>query len=181
MLLVIGSRFHILDLQIIYLSMITIQKVSVKDIGTIRSLAERVWPSTYKEILSEGQVEYMMDLFYSISSLEEQFKKHSFLIAYADDEPVGFASFSLLGEGVYKLHKIYIDTAFQGRGLGKLLIDYILNDLRALGAAALELNVNRNNRAKFFYERLGFEVFREEDIDIGQGYWMNDYVMRVST
>ena len=28
-----------------------------------------------------------------------------------------------------------------------------------------------------FYEKLGFSVVGEEDIDIGQGYFMNDFVM----
>ena len=30
---------------------------------------------------------------------------------------------------------------------------------------------------KEFYEKLGFTVIKEEDIDIGNGYLMNDYVM----
>ena len=42
---------------------------------------------------------------------------------------------------------------------------------------AADLNVNRHNPALAFYERLGFQQHREEDIPIGP-YWMNDYVMR---
>ncbi|MGZ8545109.1 MAG: GNAT family N-acetyltransferase, partial [Flavisolibacter sp.] len=45
------------------------------------------------------------------------------------------------------------------------------------GATVLRLNVNRNNSARSFYEKLGFEMIGEEDIDIGNGYFMNDYVM----
>ncbi|MEI9808163.1 MAG: hypothetical protein WDO16_09960 [Bacteroidota bacterium] len=37
--------------------------------------------------------------------------------------------------------------------------------------------MNRSNNAKLFYEKIGFIVIREEDIDIGNGYLMNDYVM----
>jgi len=39
--------------------------------------------------------------------------------------------------------------------------------------------VNRQNNAKNFYEKLGFVVIKEEDIDIGNGYFMNDYVMEM--
>ena len=41
----------------------------------------------------------------------------------------------------------------------------------------LHLNVNKFNDAVQFYERAGFVTIKEEDIDIGQGYFMNDYVM----
>ena len=41
----------------------------------------------------------------------------------------------------------------------------------------LELNVNRHNDAFHFYTKLGFSISKEEDNDIGEGYFMNDYVM----
>jgi ribosomal protein S18 acetylase RimI-like enzyme len=40
--------------------------------------------------------------------------------------------------------------------------------------------VNRHNRALHFYEKQGFKIIREEDIDIGSGYFMNDYVMELT-
>jgi len=49
--------------------------------------------------------------------------------------------------------------------------------MKIKGASSLQLNVNRNNNAKVFYEKIGFAVIKEEDIDIGNGYLMNDYVM----
>jgi ribosomal protein S18 acetylase RimI-like enzyme len=66
----------------------------------------------------------------------------------------------------------------QGRGTGRFIIEQLIKAMRAKGATHLQLNVNRNNAAKNFYEKLGFEVIRQEDIDIGNGYWMNDYVMQ---
>jgi ribosomal protein S18 acetylase RimI-like enzyme len=160
---------------------VIIRKAGVKDVATIKKLAESVWPFTYKDILSPEQIEYMMELFYSDASLKEQFNRHTFLLAYLDNEPVGFASYSLISaEGNHKLHKLYVSTQVQGRGLGKALINFIIDALKLLDATTLELNVNRNNKATSFYERLGFEVIREEDIDIGNGYFMNDYVMRLT-
>lgn len=46
-----------------------------------------------------------------------------------------------------------------------------------LGAKALQLQVNRRNNAKYFYEKNGFSVIKEFDFDIGNGYVMDDYVM----
>ncbi len=107
--------------------------------------------------------------------------QHTFFLAEFAEEPVGFASFSASDEpGIFKLHKLYVKSGIQGRGLGRALINHILLELDALKATALELNVNRNNNARSFYEKLGFQVIREEDIDIGNDYWMNDYVMRLA-
>jgi GNAT superfamily N-acetyltransferase len=160
--------------------MVEIRKVGIDQIDTIRKLANAIWPATYKNLLSPDQIYYMMNLFYSPSSLAEQFTKHTFLIAYLDDEPVGFASYSLSpGTAIYKLHKIYVSIAIQGRGLGKALIKFIVEELKSLGAIALELNVKRDNPARLFYEKLGFQIIGEEDIDIGQDYWLRDHVMRM--
>ena len=100
-----------------------------------------------------------------------------FILIYEDDQPAGFAAFSRIQPEVYKLHKIYVLPAQQGKGTGRFIIDEVIKAIKQVGAMALQLNVNRNNNAKLFYEKLGFVVIREEDIDIGNGYFMNDYVM----
>jgi ribosomal protein S18 acetylase RimI-like enzyme len=159
---------------------LTIRRATSADITTIQHLTSIIWPATYSSILSRDQIEYMLELMYSSESLRRQMEDlhHHFILCYDGDEAVGFASFSDLGENVFKLHKIYVLPDRQGRGIGRFMIDYIIAEIRQKGAVALDLNVNRQNPARFFYERLGFTIIREEDIDIGKGYWMNDYVMR---
>ena len=128
-------------------------------------------------------MEYMLEMMYSESSLQHQInvRHHQFIIACDGDEPVGFASWSSTPEEeIYKLHKIYVLQNQQGKGTGKKLIEHIIEAVRPTGAVILELNVNRHNKARAFYSRLGFTVVREEDIDIGRGYFMNDYVMQRS-
>jgi predicted GNAT family acetyltransferase len=120
----------------------------------------------------------MMTLIYSEASLNKQFDAGDiFLIAKESNEPVAFASYNILTPGIYKLQKIYTLPQEQGKGIGKLLINHIINAIRAEGATSLLLNVNRNNKARQIYEHLGFTVIGEEDIDIGEGYFMNDYIM----
>jgi ribosomal protein S18 acetylase RimI-like enzyme len=41
----------------------------------------------------------------------------------------------------------------------------------------LFLNVNKYNSAIQFYHKIGFEIAKEEVIDIGNGFVMDDYVM----
>jgi diamine N-acetyltransferase len=155
---------------------------SATDIPLIRALALAIWPVTYQHILSTEQLDYMLDLIYSEQALGEQMQQgHHFMLMYNKHQPIGFADYSPLSEqGVYKLHKIYVSTHQQGKGLGKILILKIMDEVKKKGAATLELNVNRYNKAKHFYEKMGFTVHKEVDIPIGQGYFMNDFVMRKS-
>lgn len=160
--------------------MLSIHKAGIEDIELIRILTMQVWPQTYVPILGEEQVKYMLDTMYNEQELQQQIQNgQQYLICYDDEQPVGFASYSQTEAQVYKLNKIYILPGVQGKGIGKFVIDYVVNELSAKKATALDLNVNRyNGKAQSFYERYGFRVLRVEDIDIGKGYYMNDYVLR---
>ena len=163
-------------------SKITIRNATTGDIDSIIELAGKIWPATYQPILSSDQIHYMMNLFYSADSLRDQMlvQKHSFLILESAGLPSGFASYSKIGgHAEYKLHKIYVLPGLQGQGLGKILLNHILDLLKKQGAFKLVLNVNRYNKARQFYERMGFTVIREEDFDIGNQYFMNDFVMEL--
>ena len=149
-----------------------------KDIPLIRELTMKIWPQTYSTILSAEQIEYMLEMMYSETSLQKQMKdNHEFIIVSNETTPIGFASFSSMEPGLYKLHKIYVMPQSQGKGTGKFVIGELMKAIIRKGGTALQLSVNRNNKAKEFYEKLGFVVLREEDNDIGNGYLMNDYVM----
>lgn len=158
--------------------MLTIREAGFEDISTIRDLSWRIWPQTYEGINSPPQIEYMMELLYSEEALRRQMEQgHKFLLVFNAGLPIGFAAYSEEAPGLFKLHKLYMLHSQQGRGAGKTVLNHIIEDIRAKGALALRLNVNRNNSAKFFYQKLGFEIIGEEDVDIGEGYFMWDYVM----
>lgn len=158
--------------------MLKIRKATSKDIPLIRELTFKVWPQTYAAIVSREQIEYMMEMMYSEASLLKQMNEGCrFIIAYDNNEPVGFASCQETEPSLFKLHKIYVLNSQQGKGTGKFMIEYLLNDIRQKGGSALQLQVNRHNKARNFYEKLGFVTIQEADFDIGNGYFMNDYVM----
>ncbi|HTC00730.1 MAG TPA: GNAT family N-acetyltransferase [Ferruginibacter sp.] len=163
--------------------MITIKKVGATAVAEIINLANISWKPTYKHILSKPQMDYMMQLLYSPHILQKQITEehHQFIIVMDEKSNIGFASYFLINPNdiaAYKLQKLYINPDQQGKGIGKKLIDYIIEDIKPKGARSLELNVNRSNKAIKFYQKLGFAIIREEDIDIGNNYFMNDYVMR---
>src|SRR5215213_53035 len=151
---------------------LTVRTAGLDDINAIGYLAYQVWPATYKDILTFEQLHYMLQHFYSPAALKEQMVSlhHEFLLAeMEEDEPVGFASYSEVYKGVFKLHKLYVLPAIQGRNIGKTLLEVVEEECREAGGKKLLVNVNRYNKAKTFYERYGYKVIGEEDVDLGNG------------
>ena len=102
--------------------------------------------------------------------------------AFDKNEPLGFASYSPSEkEKEFKLHKLYVITTIQKTGAGKKILWYIMDDVKLLGGNHLILQVNRQNEnAIGFYERMGFHKQNEADFDIGNGFYMNDYIMGIN-
>ncbi|HEV7349620.1 GNAT family N-acetyltransferase [Telluribacter sp.] len=155
-----------------------IKTATVEDIPLIITIQEQTWEPTYRQILSWEQIDYMFALMYSPESLYKQIQElgHTFLILSEQEKYLGFASFSRVEESVFKLHKIYVLPESQGTGSGSYLLEKVEECVRELGAERLTLNVNRFNKARYFYEKKGFRIVQEEDIAIGP-YWMNDYLL----
>ena len=161
--------------------MFTIRKATTDDCKLINSLASRVFPETYKNIITPEQCDYMMEWMYSEGSLNKQMTEegHVYLIACQDDNPVGYVSVQRQGENLYHLQKIYVLPDMQGNGCGRYLFGKAVEYIKSQHPTPcrMELNVNRYNKAVTFYERMGMHKDREGDFPIGNGFYMNDYIM----
>ena len=161
--------------------MYTIRQATLSDLETIIDIAKKTWWVTYSPILEKEQIEFMLNKIYSVENISSQLEKgtQTYLLLIEDGKPVAFAGYSPREEDseIYKLHKLYCLPETQGKGYGKVLINEVAQKTIEAGKHTLDLNVNRYNKAKNFYEKMGFSVAYEEDIPIGP-YWMNDYVMR---
>ena len=162
--------------------MILLRKAKEEDMPIISDLAELIWPQTYTEYINEEQLRYMLDLMYNKGELLSQLQQgYTFLIAEDGLKDVGFACSSLIDAETktYKLHKLYVLPEMHGKGVGKILINEIKNLAERNGGKFLQLNVNRNNKAKDFYLKGGFKIKETVDVNIGNGFFMNDYVMEL--
>ena len=160
--------------------MIQIKEALPNELNIIQDIAHKTWPVTYGEILTNTQLAYMLENFYSTEALNGNLKNnHRFILAKENDVTLGFASYVHDHPENYttKIPKIYVLPETQGKGIGKLLIEAIEAEARKHGAAKLTLNVNRFNKAITFYEHLGFTIAKEENIPIGNGYFQEDFVM----
>lgn len=162
--------------------MVTVEQATEKDMGLVRLMAEQVFPATYREILTPEQCGYMMEMMYSADSLRRQLADgHVYFIGRCDGEPCGYFSVERQGEHLFHLQKIYVLPSFQGRHIGGTLFDEAVRYIKSIhpGPCTMELNVNRFNKAMRFYEHKGMRKLREGNFPIGNGYYMNDYIMGI--
>lgn len=157
-----------------------VRKAIKSDIPAIQHIANVTWEATYSKILSQEQFTYMMQMIYAAEALEEQMNKgHHFYLLTEEENAIGFIDVEKINDTKTKLHKIYLLPNQQGKNYGKLLLNHAIEKAKENNSSILQLNVNRYNKARNFYEKQGFVVKYEDDIDIGNGYFMNDYIMEL--
>ncbi|RYD98649.1 MAG: N-acetyltransferase [Sphingobacteriales bacterium] len=164
------------------MSKFSIIKAGLGQIEDIIQIAHATWPATYAEILSQEQLAYMLNRFYNKPYLSERMQQGN--LFYLVRQGAAFAGFMELGindkEGYTKLHKLYVLPEAQGLNLGRLLLDEAIIIAKQAAQAGIFLNVNRYNKARTFYEKLGFELIETVDIHIGNGFYMNDFIMQLN-
>src|SRR5687768_16953552 len=163
--------------------MFKIRLATEADIPSIIDIAETTWWPTYSPILTAEQIRFMLAAIYSPETLRSQMQNGTqrFLVLLEGGKIQAFASFGQRAEDprVYKIHKLYVLPANHKNGYGRALVDDIKTRSAFEGVHKLDLNVNRANAARYFYEKIGFKIIREEDVPIGP-YWMNDFVMQLN-
>jgi GNAT superfamily N-acetyltransferase len=179
---------------------IQITPAGLTDRAFIRSVSERTWPSTYGHIISQEQIDFMLDWMYSDDSLIKQMNTGcEFYIASIKKEnkqweAVGFCSVSEeINDGSsqieinqieinkqHKLNKLYVLPTAQGTGAGKALLNKSIEVAKTAGSSSIFLQVNKQNNAYTFYLKHGFIKEAEFKFDIGNGFYMDDYVMRLN-
>ena len=157
--------------------------LKIEQLPIVIDLTKKIWPVAYGEILSKAQLDYMIEKFYNETALRELMQKgHVFYLAQDDnDKYVGFLSYEINSEPQKtKIHKIYVLPETQGTGLGRQFFELVKEKALENSQNTIFLNVNKYNNAIHFYTKLGFTKVKDEVIDIGNGYIMDDYVMAVA-
>ena len=160
---------------------IVLRPVSKEEYAKVRVLAETIWPVCYKDILSAEQISYMMDMMYSENVIGKEISEgvhYSFI--EVSGEIAGYLAWGPWHSAVRtaKLHKLYLLPKMQGKKIGSFALEEVKKAASAAGFIRLRLNVNRrNSNAIKCYTNNGFTMVQLENNDIGNGFFMTDYVM----
>lgn len=148
---------------------------SEQDIKNIEMMASVIWPIAYKDILEINQIKYMLNKYLSVAAIKENISNHyTYMILEDEDTKVGFMAYNISDDKLF-LSKLYILPNMQNKGYATKAIDY----LKKLNLD-IELTVNKNNKNAYEkYIHLGFKNINSVVADIGNGYVMDDYIMKL--
>jgi ribosomal protein S18 acetylase RimI-like enzyme len=146
----------------------------------VAALAQRIWRQYYPQILSQAQIDYMLEKMYSLEQLETEWRDGiTFDLLIIEAAPAGFLSYGQTSPGVMKLHKLYLESRCHGKGLGTAMLQHFQNAASIRGFETLVLAVNkRNEQAIRAYQRFGFDIAESVSVEIGGGFVMDDFQMR---
>ena len=161
---------------------IRIRRIQTAELPVIQRLAHEIWHACYPGIIPEGQIDYMLSIWYEVGAMAREIEARDtwFVLIEAESHgAVGYLSIELLpDEPVVFINKLYVRPQMHGRGLGGAALHLIGERAAEMGASTIRLRVNKHNSAAIrSYLRAGFHFTEDVVTDIGSGYVMDDYVM----
>ncbi|MGY0691880.1 N-acetyltransferase family protein [Virgibacillus sp. FSP13] len=148
-----------------------IRKAISNDAKSVAKVQVDSWKTTYTKIIPD---EYLNQMTYE--SREQNWKdiisKQSvFVVETNEGEIVGFSNGGKERTGKYptykgELYAIYILEEYQRIGLGKLLLEPIIEDLKQHGVFSMTVSVLAENSSRLFYESLGAKRIDTIEVEV---------------
>jgi len=157
-----------------------IREAGERDAPALAELARVIWTEHYEPIIGLPQVEYMLERFQTARRISDDMRSgYRYFMAEEDGRPIEYMA-AVERDGLMFLSKIYVLRERRGNGTARAFLDALLDWCRQSGLSVVQLTVNRRNHGSIAaYERLGFRTVREQVVDIGGGYVMDDRVMEL--
>lgn len=148
-------------------------------LNTLAQLAYEIWNEYYPPIIGQQQVNYMLSKLYNTDALHEQMQQGQiFYLISVNNNNIGFFSYSFKDEGSGFLHKFYLLKSCRGKNYASITLSFLESIFKNNNVKEYRLTVNRQNaQAINFYFKSGFKIEQVADFDIGNGFFMNDFVM----
>lgn len=159
--------------------LIEIKPVTPPDVPAVSALAREIWQATYPELITQEQIDFMLELRYGVERLYDDIEHVDKWLdqAFYDGRRVGFCAYEIR-DGEFYFDKLYIHPDVQRRGVGGAMINHAANKARKMGYQRAILDVDkRNTQAINSYKKYGFEVLDTKQSDIGGGLSMQGFLM----
>ena len=144
-------------------------------------LAEKIWHECFVGIISEAQIDYMVEKFQSYEAMKNQLDQqdYCYFAVREDDDLCGYIGVKPEKDDRFFLSKLYLRSDKRGRGIASLMMERVFAEARACGKKSVYLTVNKHNdHAVAVYKKIGYEIIDEVVTDIGCGFVMDDYIFR---
>ncbi len=164
--------------------MLKILPLTVNDAPAISSLAREIWLKQYQNISSREQIDYMLAQRYCPILIKTQVIRRDvwWMKLILDETIIGFSCCVRTEQpGELKIDKLYIHHDHHRKGYGAALVARAIETMHENNCQSLVLTVNKQNyTAISAYQKYGFEIIGDSVVDIGNGFFMDDYLMSMT-
>ncbi len=161
---------------------INILKVeTASQINSVANLAKEIWEEHFTPIIGSMQVEYMLKNFQSPKAISSQIRDgYQYYILIKNNCHVGYtALINDTNKQEMMISKIYVKNDARGYGVGNTIINFAETECHKQKLNKLWLTVNRHNTDSIaWYIKQGFIVIDEVNKNIGNGFYMDDFIMK---
>jgi ribosomal protein S18 acetylase RimI-like enzyme len=162
-----------------------IRPARLSDVPALSALAKRTWSEAFGDSVRPDDEAVELETTRSEKYFVNAMREKTILVAEADGALLGYVQFGdveipevEIRPGDQGLQRVYVDTALQGRGLGRALINTALEHPRLADAGRIYLTVwEKNERAVRLYESIGFQSVGTTTVTIGSDEVGEDLVM----
>ena len=162
--------------------MLVFVEVKLNDIKEFAELTTEIWHEYWTCILSNEQIDYMVDKFQSENAITNQINNENYTYFYIvyDKQKAGYIGLSNKQDYLF-LSKLYLKKEYRHKGIGKKAFDFIKQFAENNGYNKIQLTVNKYNENTInAYNKWGFKTVDSVITDIGNGFVMDDYIMEYS-
>jgi GNAT superfamily N-acetyltransferase len=149
----------------------------INDAKELSEMALEIWTEYYSTFLDTDLPNYVVRTFQSEEAIREQIGKgylYSFIMN--GDIKAGYLCILPEGDSLF-MSKYYLKKECRGKGIGSKAMDEILKKGREMKKKRVYLRVNRFNPSIEIYKHKGFVVIEEKKEDLGNGLFLDDFVM----
>ena len=161
------------------MNFVALNQSDTDKICEMSKMATEIIREHFDPIIGKSQNDYMLKRFQSVEAIANQLAQgYRYYFVQENSQNIGFIAFYPKNDAMY-LSKFYLYKNMRGKGYAHQMLSFVIDETKKARLNAIELNVNRFNSACQAYEKLGFKIVRTEKNDIGNGFFMDDYVYRL--
>ncbi len=150
-----------------------------EQIENFTKLASEIWHEYWPCLLSNEQIDYMVEKFQSYEAVKNQLQNEHYIYNILEENGNFTGYFGVcIKENYLFLSKLYIKKDFRHKGYGKIAFDKIKLIAKEQNKTSIQLTVNKHNTNTIkAYDKWGFKTIDAVVTDIGKGFVMDDYIM----
>ena len=145
----------------------------------VAGLANIIWHEYFPFLLSEDQINYMVEKFQSYQAMKDQIQNQNYTYyqIHLDDQLIGYMGLALESSSLF-ISKLYLRKEGRNQGISRLAFEKIKEIAKENQKEKLYLTCNKyNTHSLDVYDHWGFQRVDSVVTDIGKGYVMDDYIL----